>query len=119
MDWDFVTCEFWLGTPFSKTTATSLDPTARNLKIRDHASNLLYQTPFKSDTWHNIAVQVDWDSRTLAVLYSADDSPLQPVTGIVDNNSTASGASGQGDYYWGVLKVRSILDRPKARQPDI
>src|ERR1700733_11068180 len=82
MDWDFVTCEFWLGTPFSKTTATSLDPTARNLKIRDHASNLLYQTPFKSDTWHNIAVQVDWDSRTLAVLYSADDSPLQPVTDV-------------------------------------
>jgi len=49
------------------------------------------------------------------VLYSADDSPLKPVTGVVDNNSTASGTPGQGDYHWGVLKVRGILDRPKAR----
>jgi len=97
--------EVQLGTPFSKTTATSLDPTARNLKIRDHALNLLYQTPFKSNTWHNIAVQVDWESRTLAVLYSADDSSLKSVTGVVDNNSTASGTLGQGDYHWGVLKM--------------
>jgi len=39
------------------------------------------------------------------VLYSADDLPLKPVTGVVDNNSTASGTPGQGDYHWGLLKM--------------
>ena len=92
-------------------SATAPDSTARYLKVRNHALNLLFQTPLRPNRWHNFAVQVDWDRLTLAVLFSRDASLLTPVTGVVNNNSTASGAAGQGDYHWGVLKVRDITPR--------
>jgi hypothetical protein len=92
-------------------TATTPDPTARYLKVRNHALNLLFQTPLRPNTWHNFAVQVDWERRTLAVLFSHDASLLSPVTGVINNNSTASGAAGQGDYHWGILKVLNSTDR--------
>lgn len=94
------------GTPFTIPSATKPDSTARYLKVRDHALNLLFQTPLLPLTWHNFAVQVDWDRRTLAVLFSYGALPLKHVTGVKNNNSTASGTAGQGDYHWGVLKVR-------------
>jgi hypothetical protein len=91
-------------------TETKPDPKARYFKVRNHALNLLFQTPLKRNTWHNFAVQVDWKNRTLAVLFSHDDSPLKPVTGVVGNNSTARGVAGQGDYHWGILKVSRAPD---------
>jgi hypothetical protein len=54
-------------------------------------------------------VQVDWNNRTLAVLYSQDATPLQAVTKVIPNLTTALGSAGQGDFHFGVLKVVVIL----------
>ena len=48
---------------------------------------------------------MDWDNRSLAVLYSKDDVHLAAVTAVVPNLSAASGSAGQGDFHFGVLKV--------------
>ena len=72
----------------------------------DHALNVLFSTPFTADVWHNFAVEVDWNARTLAVFYSQDAEPLQEVTDTVPNPSAVSGSAGQGDFHFGVLKVR-------------
>ena len=77
--------------------------------MRDHALNLLFATPFAPGVWHNLAVQVDWTNRTLAVLYSADAAPLAVVTQPTPNLSAQSGADGQGDFHFGVLKVPFLL----------
>ncbi|KAF8323930.1 hypothetical protein DL93DRAFT_2162035 [Clavulina sp. PMI_390] len=97
--------EIQLGTPFTIPSATKPDSTARNLKVRNHALDLVFQTQLLPLLWHNFAVQVDWDHQTLAVLFSYGAAPLKPVTGLINNNSTTPGAAGQGDYHWGVLKL--------------
>ncbi|KAF7798258.1 hypothetical protein EIP86_009475 [Pleurotus ostreatoroseus] len=80
-------------------------PNAHAFKVRDHALNVLFTTPFEASTWHNFAVQVDWTNRTLAVLFSKDDTPLTVVTSPTPNLSTALGVDGQGDFHFGVLKL--------------
>lgn len=62
--------------------------------------------PFTPFTWHNFAVQVDWDNLTLGVFYSSNDNKLKPVTGVLQNPTASFGAAGQGDFHFGVLKVR-------------
>ena len=56
--------------------------------------------------WHNLAVVVDWDNLTLRVFYSTCALPLKAVTTVQDNSSAARGPNGQGDFHFGVLKVR-------------
>ena len=75
----------------------------------DHALNVLFSTPFTADVWHNFAVEVDWNARTLVVFYSQDAESLQPVTDTVPNSSAASGSAGQGDFHFGMLKVRCCI----------
>lgn len=82
-----------------------MDPTAHNLKVRDHALNVLFEVPFTAEDWHNFAVQVDWANKTLGVFYSANSEDLKAVTGLCDNDSVPSDAAGEGDYHFGVLKV--------------
>ena len=82
-------------------------PDAHSFKVRDHALNILFETPFTAHLWHNFAVQVDWTNRTLAVLYSKDLAPLAVVTQPTPNLSATAGPDGQGDFHFGVLKVRS------------
>lgn len=77
--------------------------------MRNHALDLLFETPFTSGDWHNFAVQVDWTHLTLGVFYSTNATPLEAVTGVEDNSSTPAGAAGQGDYHFGVLKVGVIV----------
>ncbi|KAG8922218.1 hypothetical protein FRC03_009955 [Tulasnella sp. 419] len=80
-------------------------PNANNLEVVDHAWNVIYSVPFSSLTWHNFAVQVDWDKRTLGVFASKGANPLKKVTGLVPNLTTKPGADGQGDFHIGVLKL--------------
>ncbi|KAF8158448.1 hypothetical protein B0H34DRAFT_797835 [Crassisporium funariophilum] len=93
------------GSPFTNPTGKLPAKGARNFKVLDHALNVLFSAPFTYGPWHNFAVQVDWDNRTLAVLYSKDASPLKAVTKVVPNLTTASGTAGQGEFHFGVLKL--------------
>lgn len=98
-------CVAKIGSPFTNPTGTLPVHNACNFKVRDHALNVLFSTLFTYGSWHNFGVQVDWNNRTLAVLYSQDATPLQPVTKVVPNLTTAPSSMGQGDLHFGVLKV--------------
>ncbi|KAF9234055.1 hypothetical protein BU15DRAFT_79462 [Melanogaster broomeanus] len=97
--------EIQLGSPFTIPTGPLPVADAHYLKVRNHALDLLFETPFTSDDWHNFAVQVDWTNLTLGVFYSTNEQPLEAVTGVEDNSSTPAGSAGQGDYHFGVLKL--------------
>ncbi|THU84686.1 hypothetical protein K435DRAFT_806507 [Dendrothele bispora CBS 962.96] len=95
-----------LGSPFTNPTAQDLPVAdAASLRVRDHASDVLFSTAFTNDTWHNFAVQVDWDQLTLQVFYSTDGNQLESVTDVIPNNSVAQGSAGQGDFHIAVLKL--------------
>ena len=98
---------FYIGSPFTNSTCqcTLPDQNAHDFNVRDHASNVLFSTPFTWGSWHNFGVQVDWNNRTLAVLYSLNATPLRPVTKVVPNPSASLGSTGQGDFHFGMLKV--------------
>ncbi|KAG8794746.1 hypothetical protein FRC12_022078 [Ceratobasidium sp. 428] len=93
-----------VGSSFTVPTAANLPTaTAHNLEVLDHALNVVYSTPFDLLTWHNFAIQVDWDARTLGVFASKGAAPLKKVSKLVSNNSTQPGAL--GDFHFGVLKL--------------
>ncbi|KAG8681369.1 hypothetical protein FRC11_001197 [Ceratobasidium sp. 423] len=95
-----------VGSSFTVPTASKLPTkTARNLEVLDHALNVLYSTPFDLNTWHNFAIQVDWDARTLGVFASKGGSKLKKVTKLVPNNSTQPVPEGRGDFHFGLLKL--------------
>ncbi|RDX48807.1 hypothetical protein OH76DRAFT_1351910 [Lentinus brumalis] len=112
--------ELQLGSPFTNPTGSLPVPNAHSFKVLDHALNVLFSTPFTADVWHNFAVEVDWNARTLAVFYSQDAATLQPVTATVQNPTAASGAAGQGDFHFTVLKLPIVnpADSP-ANQNDV
>ncbi|KAG2139625.1 uncharacterized protein EDB93DRAFT_1163375 [Suillus bovinus] len=112
--------EIQLGSPFTIPTGTAPVSDARFLKVRNHALDLLFETPFTSHDWHNFAVQIDWTSLTLGVFYSINGEPLKAVTGLVENSSASPGAAGQGDYHFGVLKLPlANPDETTAQQGDV
>lgn len=104
--------ETCLGSPFTNPKGDLPVQDAHNFKVLDHALNVLFSTPFTSGCWHNFAVQVDWDNRTLAVLFSKGNMPLKPVTKVMPNLSAAAGTAGQGEFHFGVLKVSMASFRP-------
>ncbi|KDR82534.1 hypothetical protein GALMADRAFT_220528 [Galerina marginata CBS 339.88] len=109
-----------LGSPFTNPTGKLPAQNAHNFKVLDHALNVLFSIPFISVSWHNFAVQVDWDKNTLAVLYSKDADPLKAVTKVVPNLTHATSSAGQGDFHFGVLKLPLVNpeDSP-ANQGDV
>ncbi|KAJ3801924.1 hypothetical protein GGU11DRAFT_829733 [Lentinula aff. detonsa] len=112
--------ELQLGTPFSNPTAPAPAADAAFLKIRDHALNLLFETPFTAGQWHNFAVQVDWVNLTLEVFYSADAAELVAVTSVVSNPTASTGSAGQGDFHAALLKL-PLVDSSEtiAEQDDV
>ena len=96
---------FYIGSPFTNPTGTLPAQNAHDFKVRDHALNVLFSTPFTCGSWHNFGIQVDWNHRTLAVLYSQNATPLQPVTKVIPNLTASFGSTGKGDFHFGVLKV--------------
>ncbi|KAH9020494.1 hypothetical protein EDB85DRAFT_2004399 [Lactarius pseudohatsudake] len=93
------------GTPFNTTVS---DADARMLRIRSHSGNVLFQTPFVENTWHNFAVAVDWDKLTLQAFYSQNADDLKAVSQVEDNSGVAKGPDGQGDFHFGLLKLPLI-----------
>ncbi|KAJ3886313.1 hypothetical protein GG344DRAFT_90957 [Lentinula edodes] len=112
--------ELQLGTPFSNPSTTELAADAKFLKVRDHALNLLFETPFTAGQWHNFAVQVDWKNLTLQVFYSVGAAELVAVTSVAPNPTAATGSAGQGDFHAALLKL-PIVDpsEPAAEQNDV
>ncbi|KAB5591545.1 hypothetical protein CTheo_5011 [Ceratobasidium theobromae] len=95
-----------VGSPFTVPTADKLPvKTAHSLQVLDHATNVIYSTQFDRNTWHNFAVQVDWDARTLGVFASKGGSKLKKVSKLVENSSAKSGSAGQGDFHIGLIKL--------------
>ena len=84
------------GSPFTDPTGPLPASGAHNLKVRDHAGNDLFATPLTPFTWHNFAVQVDWDNLTLGVFYSSNDAKLTAVTDVLQNPTASLGATSQG-----------------------
>ncbi|KAJ7505916.1 hypothetical protein B0H11DRAFT_1851180 [Mycena galericulata] len=110
--------EIQLGSPFTDPTGTLPAENAHSFKVRDHALNILFTTPFTPANWHNFAITVDWVNRTLSVAYSKDGSPLEAVTATVQNPTATLGAL--GDFHFGVLKLPLVnpKDSP-ADQSDV
>ncbi|KAI0747574.1 hypothetical protein C8Q74DRAFT_1212624 [Fomes fomentarius] len=106
-----------IGSPFTNPTGNLPATNAHSFKVLDHALNVLFSTPFTSHTWHNFAIEVDWNARTLAALYSRNSGPLQRVTETVSNPTVPAGADGQGDFHFGVLKLPVVdpADSPEDR----
>ncbi|KAJ7480654.1 hypothetical protein FB451DRAFT_152162 [Mycena latifolia] len=92
-----------LGSPFTDPTGQLPAPNAHSFKVLDHALNVLFTTPFVPLVWHNFAITVDWDNRTLKVSYSPDGLPLKTVTPTLSNPTATAGAL--GDFHFGVLKL--------------
>ncbi|CAE6524379.1 unnamed protein product [Rhizoctonia solani] len=110
-----------VGSSFTVPTAPTLPTrTARNLEVLDHALNVLYSTSFDLNIWHNFAIQVDWDARTLGVFASKAGSKLKKVSKLVSNNSTKPIPEGRGDFHFGLLKLplANPLDTPE-QQGDV
>ncbi|KAH9891890.1 hypothetical protein C8Q73DRAFT_763344 [Cubamyces lactineus] len=109
-----------LGSPFTNPTGALPAPNAHSFKVLDHALNVLFSTPFTSRTWHNFAVEVDWNARTLAVWYSQDAELLRLVKATTPNPTTAAGPDGQGDFHIALLKLPIVnpADSP-ADQSDV
>ncbi|KAI0823961.1 hypothetical protein BC628DRAFT_1323671 [Trametes gibbosa] len=96
---------FQLGSPFTNPTGPLPAPDAHSFKILDHALNVLFTTPFTSRSWHNFAVEVNWNDRTLAVWYSQDAELLRLVKATTPNPTAVAGPDGQGDFHFTVLKL--------------
>ncbi|KAJ3729384.1 hypothetical protein C8R42DRAFT_693379 [Lentinula raphanica] len=112
--------ELQLGNPFTNPTASAPAADATSLKVRDHALNLLFETPFTADQWHNFAVQVDWDNLTLQVFYSADAAELAAVTSVVSNPTASAGSAGQGDFHAAIVKLPLVdPSEPSSEQNDV
>jgi hypothetical protein len=93
------------GSPFTNPTGLLPAQNAHSFKVLDHALNVLFITSCSPAKWHNFAIQVDWNNRTLAVLYSEDDAELAAVTKVLPNLTASLGATGRGDFHFGVLKA--------------
>ncbi|KAJ7574475.1 hypothetical protein C8J56DRAFT_799619 [Mycena floridula] len=108
------------GSPFTNPTGTLPAPDAHSFKVLDHATNVIFSTDFKPCVWHNFAVEVDWDNRTLQVFYSVDADNLKQVTDVVPNLTTQSGSAGQGDFHFGLLKLPLVNSADSAaNQADV
>ena len=94
-----------LGSPFTNPTGRLPSKDAGLIKILDHALNVIYKTPFRDETWHNFAVIVDWDKKTLQVFSSPNEHALKPVSPKKANPTVPDGEAGSGDFHIGVLKV--------------
>ena len=94
-----------IGSPFSNPTGQLPAANARSFKVLDRGLNVLFTTPFTPKTWHNFAIQIDWENLTLGVFFSQDEQPLKAVTTLRPNQTAKPGPEGQGDFHFGFVKV--------------
>ncbi|KAK6346212.1 hypothetical protein TWF730_010543 [Orbilia blumenaviensis] len=89
------------GTPFAESWSLA---DAKTLRLYSSSTSSapteLLNVPFTEDTWHNFAIESDWDGNLITVYYSTGLSPLAKVVGPVSND-----ASGKGQFHIGLLKL--------------
>jgi Glycoside hydrolase 131 catalytic N-terminal domain len=98
------------GSPFTNPTEPLPARKAEYLKVLDRDLNVVFEAKFIDDAWHNFAVIVDWDKKTLQAFYSQDQRTLLPVSKVVPNLSVKDGAAGRGEFHFGLLKVGYHFD---------
>ncbi|PBK60164.1 hypothetical protein ARMSODRAFT_997717 [Armillaria solidipes] len=103
-----------LGSPFTNPTGVVPTPSAASFKVLDHDLNVLFATYFTEGTWHNFAIQVDWENLTLKVFYSMNNASLEAVTDATPN--TSAGAGVVGDFHFGILKLPLVNPLDSATQ---
>uniref|UniRef100_UPI0037870B62 Glycoside hydrolase 131 catalytic N-terminal domain-containing protein n=1 Tax=Coprinopsis cinerea (strain Okayama-7 / 130 / ATCC MYA-4618 / FGSC 9003) TaxID=240176 RepID=UPI0037870B62 len=106
-----------VGSPFTNPTGPLPAPRADWLKILNHNLDVLFETEFTDETWHNFAVIVDWEKRTLQVWYSQNENNLVWVTPVLPNETVKRGTAGRGDFHFGILKLPlvNVADPPEVR----
>ncbi|KAI0044808.1 glycoside hydrolase family 131 protein [Auriscalpium vulgare] len=105
-----------IGTPFNTTPSAA----SHDLKIRTHNRTVIFSTPFVPEQWHNFAVVVDWTRLTVRTFYSIGAGHLSAVSPTVANTGVTSGADGQGEFHFGILKLPLIdPSQPAAEQGDV
>ncbi|KAJ7366136.1 hypothetical protein DFH08DRAFT_679321 [Mycena albidolilacea] len=92
-----------LGSPFTNPTSQLPAKNAHSFKVLDHALNVRFTTPFVPLVWHNFAIAVDWQNRTLTVSYSIEGFPTRVVTPTVGNPTVTAGTV--GDFHFGLPLV--------------
>ncbi|KAK5720614.1 hypothetical protein LTR17_014870 [Elasticomyces elasticus] len=95
------------GTPYNNSTSinSSAVPATRTLRIESGTNagaveKTLFETEYSAGTWHNFAVELDFDANTLATYYSKDYANLELVVPATANNN-----SGGGLYHFGIIKL--------------
>ncbi|KAH6912604.1 hypothetical protein BKA70DRAFT_768892 [Coprinopsis sp. MPI-PUGE-AT-0042] len=106
-----------LGSPFTNPTESLPARKAEYLKVLNHDLDVVFEAKFKDDAWHNFAVIVDWDKKTLQAFYSQDQHTLVPVSKVVPNLTAKDGAAGRGEFHFGLLKLPIVnpADPPEVR----
>ncbi|KAK0222249.1 hypothetical protein IW262DRAFT_1272143 [Armillaria fumosa] len=102
------------GSPFTIPTGVVPAPNAASFNVLDHDLNVLFATSFTEGTWHNFAIEVDWENLTLKVFYSMNNAPLEAVTDATPNTSAGTGVV--GDFHFGILKLPLVNPLDSATQ---
>ena len=92
------------GTLFGNGNNVTTSQVAQTLFVRSNnvdasAQRTLWQTPFTTDTWHNLALTLNFDENTVQVYYSTNSSPLTS-----QGPATSNDLSGNGEFHVGLLK---------------
>lgn len=103
-----------LGSPFTIPTGIVPAPRTTSFKVLDRDLNVLFATSFTEGTWHNFAIEVDWDNLTLKVFYSLNNAIPEAVTDAMPN--TSAGAGVIGDFHFGILKLPLVNPLDSATQ---
>ncbi|KAK5742170.1 hypothetical protein LTR17_003411 [Elasticomyces elasticus] len=95
------------GTPYDNSTSinSSAVTATQTLRIESGTNagvveKTLFETEYSGGTWHNFAVELDFDANTLAAYYSKDYANLELVVPATANNN-----SGGGLYHFGIIKL--------------
>ncbi|KAF3933623.1 hypothetical protein ABW19_dt0209015 [Dactylella cylindrospora] len=101
MDYSSHVWQLKTGTPFSETWDLEDAKTLRLYSSStSSAPSELLNVPFTENTWHNFAVESDWENNLISVYYSIGQAPLEKVVGPISND-----ASGKGQFHIGLLKL--------------
>ncbi|KAL9078928.1 MAG: hypothetical protein Q9157_002152 [Trypethelium eluteriae] len=92
------------GTLFGNGDNVTTTQVAQTLYVRSNNVNAdsqktLWQTPFTTETWHNVGLTLDFTRNTVQVFYSKNSAPLTSQGPAVSND-----LSGHGSFHVGLLK---------------
>ena len=92
------------GTLFGNGDNVTTPEVAQTLFVRSNdvnadAQKTLWQTPFTTETWHNLGLTLDFSQNTVQIFYSSNNASLERQGPAVGND-----LSGHGEFHVGLLK---------------